>query len=187
MNTTELFVEIIVIGVGVDLWLGLLILTFFGSSWIPWEQFASIVSLVPFLAVTYVLGITIDRLADQIYSRWDKKLRSYKFISNAEYHQARTATYTHASDKVINLFEYGRSRLRISRSWSLNFALIAIFTSTFIWFNFPSLAAELKMKIIIISIFIFGNLCVLNVLAWKKLATNDYKRLVEMQDFISSI
>jgi hypothetical protein len=187
MNTTELFVEIIVIGVGVDLWLGLLILTFFGYSWIPWGQFTSIVSLVPFLAVTYVLGITIDRLADQIYSRWDKKLRSYKFTNNAEYHQARTATYTHASDNIIDLFEYGRSRLRISRSWSINFALIGTFISTFIWFNFPSLAAGLRIRVMITSIFIFGSLCILNVLAWRKLAINDYKRLAEMRDFIKSI
>lgn len=184
MNTTDLFVEIIIIGIGGLIWLSLLILSFLGHQWVPWDKAVSLTSLIPFLAITYILGIAVDRISDQIFSGWDKDLRKTEFSSNEEYHFARNYIYTYASEKVIDLFEYGKSRIRISRAWSINFILIALGAILFIGLNSKTL--NLNNKTILLLVTVVG--CFLgtasNVLAWRKLAKNDYKRLNEMFLFL---
>lgn len=184
MNTTALFVEIIVIGAGGTIWLALLVLSVFGYNWIPWKEATSIVTLVPVLSLIYVLGIVIDRLADQLYSTWDKKLRKQEFSSNEEYHNARTYVYNYAPDRIISLFEYGRSRLRISRAWSINCLLLTICIPLLIWARFPKTPSSTQQAITIFGITVFGLGTIATFFAWKKLATNDYKRLFETYFFL---
>jgi hypothetical protein len=69
MNTTSIFVELIVIGVGTATILVLLALTVLGYDWVPWSKLTSISVAVPCLSVVYVLGIAFDRLADRLLSR----------------------------------------------------------------------------------------------------------------------
>ncbi|MGJ3245691.1 MAG: hypothetical protein ACFE0I_06400 [Elainellaceae cyanobacterium] len=184
MNTTDLFVEIIVIGIGGIIWLSLLIFSFLDYQWILWDRATAFISLIPFLAITYVLGIILDRIADQIFKACDKKLRKVQFSSNEEYHSARNYTYTYASEKIIGLFEYGRSRLRISRAWNINFVLIAISLTIFIWKNFTDTSLDNKLKLTFVVVSVCGFGATSSFLAWKKLAKNDYKRLKEMIDFL---
>lgn len=184
MNTTDLFVELIVIGAGAAIWLTLLILSIFGYAWVPWKEISSIVTLIPFLAITYVLGLIMDRLSDRLYSTWDKELRRRVFSSNEEYHSARTFVYTYAADKIIDLFEYGRGRLRISRGWSINCLFLTINIPIFVWTRFPR--AEFSMRLAISSILIFGLGATATLATWKKLAINDYKRLAETNTFLKN-
>lgn len=184
MNTTELFVEIIIIGAGVITWTSFLILSLLGYRWVPWRQLLSPVMLIPFLSLTYILGIVFDRVVDKVFSKWDKKLRNREFSSTVEYHDARTFSYTYASDKIIDLFEYGKSRMRISRAWSINFILIASSALIFLWSNFPELNTNQKIRIniAIALVGIVGS--ILSTIAWKSLAVNDYKRLSETMNFL---
>jgi len=79
MNTTNLFVELIVIGVGAFIWLILLVLSVFGYAWIPIEHMLAPAVTIPMLAVIYVLGIISDRIADTVFDAiWsDDLLGSY--------------------------------------------------------------------------------------------------------------
>ena len=67
MGTTELFVELIVIGVGALIWMVLGTLGIFGYDWVPLDRILSISALIPFLSMIYIIGIITDRIADVIF------------------------------------------------------------------------------------------------------------------------
>jgi hypothetical protein len=186
MTTTNLFVELIVIGAGTILGSILLVMSLFGYTWLPLEKIiSSSTLLIPLLSFTYVLGIFMDKLADNLYSNWDKHLRkSNGFPDNAKYHIARTYIYTYATDKIINLFEYGKSRVRISRAWSINFIILAISVPVFFWTRFPQIASSTRLLLIVFSFVVFGFGAFMSFSTWKKLTINDYKRLEETYNFL---
>lgn len=118
MSTTNLFVELIVIGVGTFIWILLLLSAMFG-----WEL-GTLVSLVPLetavplVSLVYVLGIAMDRLADVTFETlWGKSLRKSRFGELRNYYDARRQILT-KSERLSELLEYGRSRLRICRGWT---------------------------------------------------------------------
>lgn len=188
MNTTNLFVELIVIGAGAFFWLLLFTLSLFGYDWFPWEKVgAATAILLPLLTVTYVLGIVVDRLADRLFSKWDKRLRyTHGFPNNDEYHIARNHVYTYAVDRLIALFEYGRSRLRITRAWSINFVMLTLSSLVFIWTRLSNLPNSNRWMITVFCFTLFSFGAGVTFSAWKKLAINDYKRLKETYDFLVS-
>jgi hypothetical protein len=186
MNTTALFVEFIIIGSGTMSWLSLLVLSLFGYTWVPWDKVTSIVALIPFIVLIYSLGIVIDRLSDQLFSKRDKKLRSNVFSDNLKYHFARTYVYTYGTTQIINLFEYGRSRIRISRAWFINYLMLMISIPIFIWTRFPNIQLNLRIQITIFGIIVLGLCSIATLVAWEKLVENDYKRLTETYEFIKA-
>lgn len=187
MSTTSLFVELIVIGVGTLAVLMLIIMSIFGYEWIIWDKLTSLTMLIPLLSITYLLGIVIDRFADLIYSNWSKKLRLQQFPSNNKYHDARTYVYQCANERIVSLFLYGRSRLRIIRSWSLNCVLLTFVIPIFVWVRCSQIGNETKILITIFSIIFFGCGALATSLVWKKLAKNDYKRLAETNKILNNI
>ncbi len=179
MNTTNLFVELVVIGVGTLMALILVVMSIFGYGWISWKQITSSTMLIPLLSVTYLLGIVIDHIAGQIYASWSKQLRVEQFSDNHEYYKARTYVYQYANEWIISLFLYGKSRLRICRAWSLNCILLAITIPLFVWIRLSEISNNTKISITIFSVILFTIGAVATSLAWKKLANNDYKRVAE--------
>lgn len=166
------------------MWLFFFSLCLFGYEWISLELITSLAALLPILVAIYVLGITLDRVADYLFGRWDKKLRKIQFFNNAKYHEARTYTYAYAPDKIIHLFEYGRSRIRIMRAWCINHLFLGISISSFIYLRLEK-TTLLKRAMISSSIFLFFITCFfLALFTWRKLAVNDYKRLSETFYFL---
>lgn len=186
MNTTALFVEFIIIGSGAMSWLGLLFLSLFGYAWIHWDKVTSVVALIPFITLVYSLGIVIDRLSDQLFSKWDKKIRLNTFPNNSEYNTARTYTYTYATDKIVNLFEYGRSRIRISRSWFINNLMLIFSIPIFVWTQFANVPFTLRLSITFFGLIVFSVFSIATFITWKKLVINDYQRLLETYTFLRS-
>jgi len=177
MSTTNLFVELIVIGVSASAWLALLLLTAFGWRWIPVQPVLSPTALVPLLAVTYLLGIITDRVADSIFERlWTERVRSPEFANRDEYHEARHEVLL-GSERLAELIEYGRSRLRICRGWALNGVLLAIAIALFAWRRIPDPAVAWRVAL-------FGTGASLAVAAgawfsWRKLSATEYRKLRE--------
>lgn len=104
MNTTNLFVELIVIGMAAVVWLAFVASSVFSLN--PLELLSTILSagsLGPTVAVSYVLGIAVDRLADFLFQWRDHKLRAQRF-SSSDYQQARTVIYP-----SLSLFRTGFS------------------------------------------------------------------------------
>lgn len=184
VNTTNLFVELIVIGVGASVWLVLLTLAVFGYAWVPVDQLLTPFAAVPILAVIYVLGIVSDRVADAVFeSIWSDDLRTPYFRQRKEYYDARRLILTR-SERLSDLLEYGRSRLRICRGWAFNSILIAVTHNLLLWLR---LADEALAP----SISVFGSIALLTFsyaawFSWKKLSENEYRKIKEQAQFITA-
>jgi hypothetical protein len=182
MGTTNLFVELVVIGVGAMIWLCLLVIAVFGWKWIPVDQVFSTVALVPLVSLIYLLGIISDRIADSIFERlWVKGLQQQRFASTNDYHLARRQILT-GSERLSDLLEYGRSRMRICRGWTLNSILVAITLNLFVWI-------QLKSDYPRWSLALFGTIAALSFAlgawyTWYKLSVTEYRKVKEQAAFL---
>ncbi len=183
MNTTNLFVELVVIGAGVFIWLALLVLSFIGVGWIQINSAVLIGSAIPTLAFIYVLGIVWDRFVDYIFDQfWGKSLRRKYFKKKSQYYNARRNILIN-SEPLSDLLEYGRSRMRICRGWSVNALMIGISLNLYLWLQHgkhPQL----------IEISFAGTLsCVVlatgSWYAWRNLTKVEYRKIKNQSKFIS--
>ncbi len=115
----------------------LLLLTLFGAqSWLyQWiSKSDDVASIIPVLSLIYVLGIVVDKLAYRSFKNTEDHLRSSMFkVESAEpdklkgYYDARHHLYTSPNTTaVIEAFEFGRSKIRICRGWTVNSVLIIL-------------------------------------------------------------
>ena len=144
MSVTSLFVELLIIGLGVICWL-VLFMAYLLDIHID-SSFLNIQASIfgPLVALTYILGIVADRLIREpfmwlvenqvrkkvIYSSRDK-LEKIKHLTIAikenknismELEKFIRANSKELGDKI----DYNRSRLRICRAWIFHFMLITI-------------------------------------------------------------
>jgi len=133
MNTTNIFVELVVVGFHTLLWIGLVILALVGYQNLDLEKLLTINLAVPILAMAYILGILIDRLSDFVFISQDLKMRPAK--EKADLPSFLTMRYyiLHKSSDIYAQLEYTRSRLRIARASVFNFAFTTIAVLLFIW------------------------------------------------------
>lgn len=125
MSTTNLFVELLVIGVGAACWVLLLLCGAVSVEQIPTPWLRSYPLLLVSLAFLYVFGIITDRLADWTFDKlFSGRIRARYFDSKRSYQDARRLVLS-SSTRLADLHEYGRTRIRISRGWSLNSLLAA--------------------------------------------------------------
>lgn len=185
MNTTNLFVELIVIGVGATLWIVLLILSLFGYAWVPFDGLLSLPALIPILSVIYVLGIVVDRLADALFEQiWKEGLLAKVYMQanrNDQYRNDRRLLYTE-SDRLADLLEYGRSRLRICRGWVVNSVLILVAMNLFIWLRLEPALPRLQVSLVgsgLLFLLILGLW-----LSWRHLVLTDYRKTKDQAQFL---
>ena len=118
MKTTELFAELLVIGIGGLAVIAALVLIAApeAATW----SFDHAALLFPGLAGSYVLGIVIDRFADRIFTGLFGT-GSWLATTSEEVADYRAAVEraVRASPLTMELYTYGRTRQRICRSWTL--------------------------------------------------------------------
>jgi hypothetical protein len=143
MNTTSIFVELVVIGLHTAIWVSLIILAFTGYQSLNIEKLFTLNLALPMLAITYILGILVDRVSDMALTAQDNRLRSrYDFRGLPSFLSMRFYILSKCSD-VYEQLEYTRSRLRIARASILNFAFTVVASALFVWFQLgKALAAE---------------------------------------------
>jgi uncharacterized membrane protein (DUF485 family) len=134
MATTPVFAEILVLGLEVEAWLVLLLLAAFGTGWVDVgdvKDFASLVTVVV-LALAYVLGIIVDRLADTLLDRLEKTKRGKRIkqrmsknrnLEKPEKVAIMRMTVMHESEGLTRFLDYQRSRWRVARATVLNIAI----------------------------------------------------------------
>jgi len=120
MKTTELIAEILVIGIGAALWMVL----FWVSMYPELESTLttlSFITVLPSMAIVYVLGILTDKFAEIMFKRFvsDK----YSGMSKEE-----VSDWKNRRDQVLSNNEYAQtlhlsnqSRMKILRGWTFNF------------------------------------------------------------------
>ncbi len=200
MNTTNLFVEVLVIGTGAAVYIILILMAFLGCQ--PFVdllahikdmnlgEMSLLVSSIPAFSVIYVLGIITDRVADTIFYRlWGKRLKAKHFGSTNSCSEglekdllftSRHTIYTEAEYLAAKL-EYGRSRLRVCRGWTLNFVLIGMSMLLFLGMQFP----DKVLKLGAVSTVVFMVLAALTKWTWYQLVETEYVQVKKQAAFLS--
>jgi len=141
MSTTDLFVELIVVGLGAFSWLALLLLAVLGVDMALLRAIlAEPAAALPALVLIYLLGIVTDRAADRLFNlQWgEKKQRSLYPGGTEQFHQDKTLVLGQ-SDRFAQMYEYSRSRQRICRGWALNGALLLVAAFLLLFTRFSQL------------------------------------------------
>jgi hypothetical protein len=182
MGTTELFVELVVIGIGAFIWMVIATLSIFGYAWVPLDRLLSVSALIPFLSIVYIVGIITDRISDVIFeSLWVPKLQRKYYSSPNAPREDRRLIYSE-NEYLANLIEYGRSRLRICRGWAFNSVLIIIAVNFFIVAQVTN--RDLQNKLFIWINILVGFIAFFSWYTWYKLLDTQYHRLRDDADFI---
>ena len=182
MGTTELFVELIVIGIGAVIWIVLGTFSIFGYTWIPNDELVSVSTLIPFLSLVYIVGIVTDRIADVLFEAiWVPKLQKKYYSSSALARDDRRLIYS-SNEFLANLIEYGRSRLRICRGWAFNGVLIMIAANFFIATQVSG--RDLQNKLFIWVNLLVGFVAYFSWYSWYRLQDTQYRRLKDDAAFI---
>lgn len=130
MEFTQLYVEMVIIGLETSIWIYTIFVNirgnkiFDGISRIT-DSFALSVFLI---GILYVIGIVMDGIANILFQNNENKIRQKSGL------QAKsTILIWQETDQARKYFEYARSRIRILRSSVLNMPLISV---TLIWYVF---------------------------------------------------
>jgi len=139
MATTVLFVEHLITGLQAAVWIVLIVLSCFGFDWVRLDavkEFESVI-IVLLLSFVYPIGLFVDNFTDAILKKWSNKIRDQRM--KKENFEGGSLVIMKVlkdidDDYLKSYIGYVRTRIRISRSTALNFALITItslvFTST---------------------------------------------------------
>lgn len=126
MSTTNLFVELLVIGVGASTWIGFALASVVGVPNADADLLKSYLFLFLGLSIIYVLGVISDRFADFLFDRlFSAPIRTRHFSDKRSYQDARRLVFR-TSERLADQHEYGRIRIRVARGWAVNAALMAI-------------------------------------------------------------
>ncbi len=176
MTTTQLFAELLVIGIGVACWLSLLLAAAFGYRFDEGIPKLDASLLVALAAVAYVLGIVVDRIAYALLNRMESKITKG---ADHLYAQEMERYILVSSDALGKQTQYNRSRLRICRAWVVNALLIVL--AFMIWdVHVGSLPFVPSLALVVI------GLAVCVVMAWtvRALLRDHYKNLLGSYDFL---
>lgn len=129
MPATPMYVELLVIGFGADVWFGFFLSWLLGTNWITeslinFKSYAVLVSAFV-LSVTYAFGILMDKLSKFVL---EKILDEEK-----EYFDKFASLLLSGNELVIADLTYVRSKVRILRASVLNFSLVTLFSMAFLW------------------------------------------------------
>jgi hypothetical protein len=128
--TTTLFAEILVIGITALPWISLSLVAWLGTPTAQqialmkgWEAVIGIIVL----AFLYVVGVTVDRIADSLFEHLGQPILSrYSPAGRTGIPEAEMRLRVlSAPEKVVDFLNYARSRRRIARAAALNFTLTA--------------------------------------------------------------
>ena len=176
MSTTNLFVELLVIGLGASAWVALFLLTALGyDAALVRSLLDEPVLAIPALAAAYLLGIITDRLADTLFLslRMEEKRRRYG--GGADQYFKDRALILANSESFTQQYEYGRSRQRICRGWTFNAVALLVASNLFLVANraqipnWPRLSFVTSVLLVAIA---FGCW-----LSWEKLSSTELSRM----------
>lgn len=144
MNTTFLFVELLIIGFESWVWMTLLFFSKYSledlEGSLPFLKDWQPLILLVVLAFVYVAGVIMDRIADWAF-RWLEDLYKQQIIGKFDKPVSVLRFSLGTQNDFLNQqLDYTRTRLRIVRASVLNFPLIAFGLGVFIhrWNAFPS-------------------------------------------------
>lgn len=185
MNTTNLFVELLVIGFGAAIWLALLLAAIFGLALPPAALSTEVLVLAT--PLVYLLGIVVDRAADRVFETlWEEDLLRAKtsgepFVGDEDYFRRRRYVLNH-SEALAKELQYDRSRLRICRGWALNAAVAAVALNVLVWVRWHG--GALPWRLSIVGAVGFLGLAWACQRAWRSLASKQYDKIARQGKYL---
>ena len=175
MSTTAIFFELLLTGLQVAIWLGLVILSVLGFDWINLERMKGFeaVLAVLLLPIVYPVGVSVDYLADILFRPWERKIRKPFGLDEKE-----TALQLLVETKDASLamhFSYLRSRIRVCRSSALNFFFLTGASLVFTITRCRNLAGFPFRHVILLEALIGACLTMLATLAWSHVNHSFFK------------
>jgi hypothetical protein len=124
MSTTALFVELLVCGTQVAIWILLLVMSMLDLSdlTVLSKPVSTAVGAIAVVGV-YSLGVVFDRVWDSCLRRVDKHIRRQHFMDQRELAAARKAVFSSGTG-LSPYVDYIRTRMRIARATFCNSFLI---------------------------------------------------------------
>lgn len=186
MKTTDLYVELVVVGAGaligvVLLFLAAVPLDITLLAEVPWPAL-----LLLLLTLVYVVGIVADRVYDAVFHRRDVAFRKKAYETddvNGRFDEDRRLIMS-TSEQMADLMQYCRSRMRICRGWSINFILIAVGLDLYLLREWSS--AKWALATGVAGTVLLLVLAWLSRWAWDRLAVAGYKAVRLSADLIRS-
>lgn len=173
MNTTNIFVELVVIGFHTLIGIAIFVLALFGYQNADTEKLLTINLALPVLATAYILGILIDRVSDRIFIAQDYKMRPSGSEANLPPFLTMRFYILHKSSDIYAQLEYIRSRLRIARASVFNFILMTIAVLVFVWLQFGKSIPTQNSILIYASTLVVGAILTLaSYQSWRGLVTS---------------
>ncbi len=184
MNTTNLFVEILVIGTGITFGLVFLAMAVFGYDWLVLLSGSSPLVLGSILLpIVYVFGLVGDRVSDTVFDQLFKdSLQARYFGDKKEDFNCRRFLYLH-DGRLADLLEYGRSRLRICRGWAVLSVWILLTYDLFLYRQ--DVPNEVLPSLVVGGNLFFMILAILCWFSWRKLTLADYRKVQEQSEFLA--
>jgi hypothetical protein len=181
MATTQLFAELLVIGVGVACWLSLLVAAALGYRFDEGIPKLDPSLLVALGGVAYVLGIVVDRLAYALLGPIERA-QSNAIVAGAGYPepQEMERDVLASSEALGRQVQYNRSRLRICRAWAINALLVSV---AFVVWNVRVRVVPLRPSLVLVA----AGLSVCILMAWttRALVRDHYKNIFASYEFLT--
>lgn len=175
MTTTQVFIELLMTGFGSLVWILLFFLGINGLGFeILLDMEISNAFLLPIAGFAYIIGIIIDRIGFQIFKKKERKNINKVFFEdeNRTSIQLKVVYIIQNSDHLKSAIDYNRSRLRLARSWIINFFMISISLILYLVLN-HNVNIHTLLSLIGINI----TFCFLSFYTWNKLSSDYYKNI----------
>ena len=180
MNMTSFFVELVVTGIHTALWIALVILSLVGFRDINAESVLTLNLALPILAIAYIMGIIVDRVADRLTFQRDRQIRNEFDVKGLPSFRAMRLYVLSKSKDVYEELEYTRSRMRITRAGIVNFPLTSLALLLFIWRQLDDALPEMSDRLIASALVVAVGLVLtlLSLQAWQDLTRTYTKHTI---------
>jgi len=177
MKTTELIVELLVIGMGTLISLSLIIYLFTLETNFDHSFKIPAFYIFPALVLSYVFGILTDRVSDFLYAKVERAMRKKRLGNDGAntFQQIRTLV-NDSSPSLYNWFIYSRSRIRIVRGWSVSFFVMSI--TLLIYYVKNDAFSNVLLYLLITCI----ACSFLSIFSYHRLLRSEYRRLKNAYD-----
>lgn len=128
METTRLYIELIIIGLESFAWISICVINIIGNKVLSYlhnilNNFSSSLLLI---GILYIIGVLIDRLADMIFQKSEDKIR------NASGLKAKSSFLIWKKYDARKYSDYARSKIRILRASIINIPLLTMSVTWYI-------------------------------------------------------
>lgn len=179
MNTTTIFIELLITGLQTTIWIILLVLCLCGFDWINLERikgFEAIIAVI-LLPIVYPIGVLFDLVTNSLFGPWERSIQRLFIVDKT---QSSLTLLMRAKDpSLASYLGYGKSRIRISRSSVINFALITLTSMAFTITWCRNISGFPIWRAVILEATIGATLTILAVFAWYRITRSYFKLIVK--------